>query len=146
MATYSIILMNTVTGYKVVSEKGLTLEQARKNKKKLVKFQKQYNLNDVSVKIKIEMNQHETFANALINRAISEWVGGNENTLLDFDEDSKEYKEAKAMLTFENLFDAILSDVMGETEEMWAREVRFAGKQFIEERIEQRLNACGYHR
>lgn len=91
-----------------------------------------------------EMNSHEAQVAKLISRATSEIIGGYENTLLDYPEDSEEYKEAKEILTHDTLFGMIYDYVMEESRSNYASHIRFAGKQFIEERIEKRLQKEGY--
>lgn len=91
-----------------------------------------------------EMNSHEKQVAKLISLATSEIIGGYENTLLDYPEDSEEYKEAKEILNHDTLFGMIYDYVMEESRRNYASHIRFAGKQFIEERIEKRLQKEGY--
>lgn len=92
----------------------------------------------------VKLNSHEKQVARLIANATSEIIGGFENTLLDYPEDSEEYKGAKAVLNHDTLFEMIYRYVMEESRSNYASHIRFAGKKFIEERIEKRLAKEGY--
>lgn len=94
----------------------------------------------------IEMNAHEKEVDRLISNAVSECIGGFENQLYDSLEGSEEWLAAKATLNHDTLFDMIYDEVMYySSNKRHASHIRFAGKAFIEERIERRLakEGCG---
>jgi hypothetical protein len=92
----------------------------------------------------ISMNTREREIDRLIQEAVSEWIGGLENTLMDFPEDSEDYKQAKKLLNHDSLFDIIYRDIMEESRSNKASHIRFAGKEFIADRIEKALKKDGY--
>lgn len=144
MATYGIRLENTVSGFKTILKKGLSKEEATQMKNDMNKKAEEAGLTDVKVVRFIEMNQHEKVINHLIQNCISELIGGLENQMMDNEEGSEEYEEAKAMLNHDMLFDAFYSDIMAETKRNAKSHLRFAGKGFIEDRIEKALERNGY--
>lgn len=93
-----------------------------------------------------EMNAHQREAFDYICAVMSEYIGGYENVLEDFSEDSEEYKRAKNFLTLPHseLINIIYNDVMGLSAKDMKRHLRFAGKDFIIERIDRRLTKWGY--
>ena len=92
----------------------------------------------------VKLNTHEKQVARLIQSATSEIIGGFENTLIDYPEGSEEYEEAKAILNHDTLFEMIYDHIMEESRGNHASHIRFAGKKFIEERIEARLKKEGY--
>ena len=93
----------------------------------------------------IEMNAHEKQVERLITEAVSEIIGGFENQLYDSEEGSEEWLAAKAVLNHDTLFGMIYDNVMYySSNKRHASHIRFAGKAFIEERIERRLTKEGY--
>ena len=93
-----------------------------------------------------EMNKHQKEAFRWISSVMSEYIGGYENTLLDYREEDEEYKEAKELLSKPRaeLAEIIYSMVMEESDKGTARHLRFAGTEFIMERINKRLDKWGY--
>lgn len=93
-----------------------------------------------------EMNAHEKVAFQLVCNAMSEWIGGLENQMMDNFEDSEEYKEAKEILGrgHQALEDDIYSMVMADSDKGSLKHLRFAGENFIRERISRRLTKWGY--
>lgn len=93
-----------------------------------------------------EMNAHQKQAFDFICEVMSEWIGGYENVLLDYEEDSEEYKKAKAFLAqgHEVLKELVYNGVMAMSDKGMAKHLRFAGKDFILERIDRRLTKWGY--
>lgn len=138
MATYKVTIENKEYGIKMEMFKGLTKEQAEEKKALFVP------VDGYEAHIYIEMNQHEKVINQLIMNCVSEWIGGLENTMLDYEEGSEEYENAKQMLNHDELFDMFYSDIMVETRRNYKSHLRFAGKAFIEERIEKALKKNGY--
>ena len=93
-----------------------------------------------------EMNAHQIVAFDFIVYVMSELIAANELTLEDCPEDSEEYKNAKEYLSQGH--DALLKDVYDEVMAMadkgTAKHLRFAGADFIKERISRRLTKWGY--
>lgn len=140
MATYGVRLRNTTCGVKNVVQKGMTKEEAVTLRDSL----KAIETDEVRVEAFIEMNQHERQVARLIQDAVSELIGGRENTMMDFPEDSEEYQMAKRDLNHDNLFEEVYDHVMALSRGNYASHIRFAGKEFIKERIESRLAKEGY--
>ena len=93
-----------------------------------------------------EMNAHQKLDFDFICKVMSEYIGGYENTLLDYPEDSEEYKDAKEFLgqSHEDLMNLIYDEVMTMSDSGMAKHLRFAGKDFILERIDRRLTKWNY--
>lgn len=93
-----------------------------------------------------EMNAHELLAFRFVCAEMSEIIGGNENTLNDYEEDSEEYKSAYEFLHsgHNELVDFIYRNVMIAADKGTAKHMRFAGEAFIRERISKRLTKWGY--
>lgn len=94
-----------------------------------------------------EMNAHQKAIFDIMTEVCSEYIGGYENTLSDFDEDDEEYVEAKNFLEMghDKLKDFIYNEVMKECKAgSNASHARFAGKDFLMERIEARLLKWNY--
>lgn len=94
-----------------------------------------------------EMNAHQKLIFDLMKEVMSEYIGGYENSLLDYQEGEQEYEEAKAFLTSgrENLTKEIYKEVMKRCEAgSNATHARFAGKDFLIERITRRLIKWDY--
>ena len=90
-------------------------------------------------------NSHEKLAIMLIKESMSSFIGGYENSLLDNDEDSEEYKSAYEFLHsgHENLVDTIYWDVM-HCQRGYEKHLRFSGETFIRDQISKRLEKWGY--
>ena len=140
MATYAVGFKNVVTGRVSIAMTGLSKEEATNMKNAMTEAETEI----VKAVMKIEMNKHEKAVDRLIQNAVSEIIGGFENTLYDYAEDDEEYKEAKRVLNHDTLFDMIYGDVIAESENNADSHIRFAGKKFIEDRIEARLKKEGY--
>lgn len=93
-----------------------------------------------------EMDAHQRQAFDFICEAMSDYIGGYENQLEDFAEGDKEYEEAKAFLAQdrETLIGIIYNEVMNRADKGTEKHLRFAGKEFITERIDRRLAKWGY--
>ena len=92
-----------------------------------------------------EMNNRQQIASRLAWEVCGDIVGGLENTLLDFDPEEKEYKNAEKMLKdHDSLVEMIYDDVMMDTDKSHLKHLRFVGKAFIIERIDRRLKKWGY--
>lgn len=93
-----------------------------------------------------EMNEHQKIATKFIAEAMSDLIGGFENQLEDAEDGSEEKKEAEAFLNMghEALVDRIYFEVMQSADKGTAKHARFAGTEFIKERISKRLEKWGY--
>ena len=93
-----------------------------------------------------EMNAHQLQAFDFIVYVMSELIAGQELVLEDFEEDSEEYKNAKEYLSQPKavLAEDVYNEVMNMSDKSMAKHLRFAGKDFIMERINKRLEKWGY--
>lgn len=93
-----------------------------------------------------EMNAHQKEAYRWISESMSEYIGGYENTLQDYEEEDEEYKEAEEFLNLphDELVEIIYNDVMAGADKGTAKHLRFAGAEWIKERISKRLTKWGY--
>lgn len=93
-----------------------------------------------------EMNAHQLVAFDFIVYAMSELVAAYELTLEDEPEGSEEYEAAKEYLGrgHDVLKQEIYDEVMAMADKGTAKHLRFAGKDFIMERIDRRLTKWGY--
>ena len=93
-----------------------------------------------------EMNAHQRLAFRFICEVMSELIAGNELIMEDYPDDSDEYKEASEYLNKprEVLADDVYEEVMSRSDKDMTRHLRFAGKEFIMERINKRLEKWGY--
>lgn len=135
MATYGIKL----NGQKIMH--GMSKAEAKEKLELLKNANEQYG---IKFTLCIEMNAHERVIDSLIQDAVSQFIGGYENTLSDYAEGTEEYEYAKKILNHDTLLDIIYKDVMVNSKRNYASHIRFAGKQFIIDRIETRLKKAGY--
>ena len=144
MATYGIKVV--IGNEKTVAKRGLSKEEAHRMADETnAKAQENGLAEHMKAIVFIEMNAHEKEVERLISNAVSELIGGWENAMNDSVEGSEEYESAKAMLNHDTLFDCIYEEVMYySSNKRHASHIRFAGKAFIEERIERRLKKEGY--
>lgn len=140
MATYGVRIRNLEAGIKYTMASGLTREQAIEMAERM----KALETDTIKISAFIEMNQHERQVDFLIQDAVSEFIGARECTMMDFPEDSEEYQMAKSSLNHDELFREIYDHVMEESQGNYRSHLRFAGKAFVEERIEARLKREGY--
>lgn len=90
-----------------------------------------------------ELNGHQARALRMVKEIYNDIIGGWENTLLDYSEDEDEYQRAyKALHNPEGLVETIYYDVV---RGMSDTEIRFAGKEWIKERIARKLLKDGYY-
>ena len=104
--------------------------------------------------IEINYRQKKAFLN--IYHAANWLIGGLENTLQDYDEDSEEYREAKAKLDdhkslVETIYDMATTDIYGPGScyfgtgaTSYLRDIRFCGREWLMERCERRVLKEGY--
>lgn len=94
-----------------------------------------------------EMNAHQRAIFDIMDELTKEYIGGNENTLLDFSEDEEEYQDAYEFLhqghdqLAEFFYDMVMASCKAGSN---AEHARFAGSAFLKERIEKRLTKWGY--
>ena len=103
-----------------------------------------------------EMNQRQKKAFYNIKYAANDLLGVLDNTLLDYPEDSDEYKSAYALLhDHDRLVKRLYSDAttcvygpnwcgFGPENERFIRDIRFCGKEWLMERCEKRITKEGY--
>lgn len=103
-----------------------------------------------------ELNERQKKAFKNIKYAAYDLLGGLENTLLDYPEDSKEYKSAKALLDdhdelvkeiYRYATSAIYEDGAcwgGKYAERMIRDINFCGKEFLMQCCEERVRKEGY--
>lgn len=144
MASYGVRLVNEEAGIKNDLKADMTYEEATKMRDELNANMAKVGMDTLKAVRFAKMNQHEKVINQLVRQCVSEWIGGLENTMQDYTEDTEEYQNAKAMLNHDDLFNMFYSDIMAETKRNAKSHLRFAGKKFIEERIENALEKCGY--
>lgn len=139
--TYEIVIRNVVTG------KEEALKKMPTDKATLTEMANRLNAmgGDLRAYVRLVMNEHERQIARLVKRAISEYIGGFENSMLDFKEGDEEYEDAKAFLGNHNLIvDTIYSDIMSESRSNYRSHLRFAGKETIMEIIENAVVKAGY--
>lgn len=103
-----------------------------------------------------DMNERQKKAFYNIKHAANDLLGGLENTMLDYSEDSEEYKSAERLL---NDHDALVKELYGmatsavydegfcgfsKAYQMIIRDINFCGKEWLMERCEKRITKEGY--
>lgn len=103
-----------------------------------------------------ELSQREKRAFKNIKYAANDLIGGLENTLLDYDKDSTEYKSAQAFLSnhdalVNELYNMSINAIYGDgfcafsnAAELYLRDIRFCGKDRLIEFCENRVSKLGY--
>lgn len=103
-----------------------------------------------------DMNERQKKAFYNIKYAANDLLGGLENTLYDYPEDSDEYKEAKALLgdhdkLVEYLYEWATTALYGEgfcsfgkSAKLFIRDINFCGKEWLMKRCEARITKEGY--
>ena len=103
-----------------------------------------------------DMNARQKKAFYNIKYAANDLLGGLENTMLDYPEDSKEYKSADALLKdhdalVKELYSMATTAVydegfcgFGKAYQMIIRDINFCGKDWLMERCEKRITKEGY--
>lgn len=88
-----------------------------------------------------EMNAHQLTAFRIMKEVYNDYIGGLENGMQDYDKDSSEYEDCKNDLeNHELLKETIYKLTIEEANRLGsAKHIRFAGKDFLLERIERRL-------
>ncbi len=103
-----------------------------------------------------EMNAQQKKAFYNIRNAADYLIGGLENTMMDYPEDSEEYREAKATLEdhaflVNQIYDLALTEIFteganifGGAAEAYLKDIRFCGKDWLMERVEKQVTKAGY--
>lgn len=103
-----------------------------------------------------EMNAQQKKAFYNIRNAANYLIGGLENTLEDYPEDSEEYQEAQATLDdhdflVNQIYDLALTEIFleganifGKAAEAYLKDIRFCGKEWLMERVEKQVTKAGY--
>lgn len=103
-----------------------------------------------------DCNERQKKAFRNIAHAASWIIGGLENTLLDYGEETAEYKSAKAKLAnhsglVNEIYAAATTDIytgdgvfFGAAAESCLKDIRFCGKEWLMERCEKRVTKLGY--
>lgn len=93
-----------------------------------------------------EMNSNQRMAFEIAAEATDNYIGGWENTMLDYDPDSEDYKLAKEALSYshDELVEIILSDCRIDTRWQKIENLHLVGLDFLRERISRRLTKYGY--
>ena len=103
-----------------------------------------------------EMNAQQKKAFYNIRNAANYLIGGLENTMEDYPEDSEEYQEAQATLEdhaclVSQIYDLALTEIFleganifGKAAEAYLKDIRFCGKEWLRERVEKQGTKAGY--
>lgn len=100
-----------------------------------------------------EMNERQKKAFRNVLGAANWIIGGWENTLEDYPEESDEYKSAQnALADHDGLVAAIYQEAINNVHDYALgfapasalKDIRFCGKEFIMERVEKRVAKMGY--
>ena len=93
-----------------------------------------------------EMNSNQKMAFEIAAEATDYYIGGWENTMLDYDHDSEDYKVAEEMLSLPHggLVENILSDCRMDIRWQRIENLHLVGLDFLRERISRRLTKYGY--
>lgn len=93
-----------------------------------------------------EMNSNERMVWEIAVENVNDYIGGFENDMEDWPEDSEEYKTAKNALSLshEELIDVILSWCRSDRRWQRIENLHFVGIEFMRERISKRLTKYGY--
>lgn len=93
-----------------------------------------------------QLNQNEATAIKLINYHYNSYVGGLENTMLDNEENSKEYIDAKNELSNPaRMVEIIYNEILSTEGATYSKQIRFCGAEWIKERIARHLKKDGYY-
>ena len=85
---------------------------------------------------RIECNMNQRRMWDAICREANTYIGGLENTLMDYERNTKEYKEAKAeLLSFEDVRAYVASEVYNSPEWKYSENTHFITKKWLDARI-----------
>ncbi len=93
-----------------------------------------------------EMNSNQKRVFMMVVDACNEFIGGWENTMMDYPEDDEEYKNAQEILGagHDTLVNWILSDIRHSTEWQRLEHLHFVSLEWTKERVDRRLKKMGY--
>ena len=149
---YKVLINNICFNFRKLSDADYF---ARKNGKVVFGIAKTENEKEFTMKVS-EMNERQKRAFHNIYWAAQHLLGGLENTLLDYSEDSDDYKSAEALLKnhkelVNRLYEMATTAVYGEgycgfgkRHQMEIRDINFCGKEWLMERCEKRITKEGY--
>ena len=149
---YKVLIGNICFNFRKLSDADYF---ARKNGKVVFGIAKTENEKEFTMKVS-EMNERQKRAFHNIYWAAQHLLGGLENTLLDYSEDSDDYKSAEALLKnhkelVNRLYEMATTAVYGEgfcgfgkQYQMEIRDINFCGKEWLMERCEKRITKEGY--
>ena len=149
---YKVLINNICFNFRKLSDADYF---ARKNGKVVFGIAKTENEKEFTMKLS-EMNERQKRAFHNIYWAAQHLLGGLENTLLDYSEDSDDYKSAEALLKnhkelVNRLYEMATTAVYGEgfcgfgkRHQMEIRDINFCGKEWLMERCEKRITKEGY--
>ena len=149
---YKVLIGNICFNFRKLSDADYF---ARKNGKVVFGIAKTENEKEFTMKVS-EMNERQKRAFHNIYWAAQHLLGGLENTLLDYSEDSDDYKSAEALLKnhkelVNRLYEMATTAVYGEgfcgfgkQYQMEIRDINFCGKDWLMERCEKRVTKEGY--
>lgn len=149
---YKVLIGNICFNFRKLSDADYF---ARKNGKVVFGIAKTENEKEFTMKLS-EMNERQKRAFHNIYWAAQHLLGGLENTLLDYSEDSDDYKSAEALLKnhkelVNRLYEMATTAVYGEgycgfgkRHQMEIRDINFCGKDWLMERCEKRITKEGY--
>lgn len=149
---YKVLIGNICFNFRKLSDADYF---ARKNGKVVFGIAKTENEKEFIMKLS-EMNERQKRAFHNIYWAAQHLLGGLENTLLDYSEDSDDYKSAEALLKnhkelVNRLYEMATTAVYGEgfcgfgkRHQMEIRDINFCGKEWLMERCEKRITKEGY--
>ena len=149
---YKVLIGNICFNFRKLSDADYF---ARKNGKVVFGIAKTENEKEFTMKIS-EMNERQKRPCHNIYWTAQHLLGGLENTLLDYSEDSDDYKSAEALLKnhkelVNRLYEMATTAVYGEgycgfgkRHQMEIRDINFCGKDWLMERCEKRITKEGY--
>ena len=149
---YKVLIGNICFNFRKLSDADYF---ARKNGKVVFGIAKTENEKEFTMKVS-EMNERQKRAFHNIYWAAQHLLGGLENTLLDYSEDSDDYKSAEALLKnhkelVNRLYEMATTAVYGEgfcgfgkRHQMEIRDINFCGKEWLMERCEKRITKEEY--
>lgn len=103
-----------------------------------------------------EMNERQKKAFRNIKYAAQQFIGGLENTMMDYEEDSEEYQEADNLLNdhdalVNEIYEMAITNIYDEGSEYFGpqagsmlKDIRFCGKDWLMERVDKRVTKEGY--
>lgn len=149
---YKVLIDNVCFSFRKLSDADYF---ARTNGRVVFGIAKTENKKEFTMKV-ADMNVRQKKAYYNIYWAAQHLLGGLENTLLDYSEDSEEYKSADETLKdhkllVDTLYEMATTAVYGEgfcgfgrQHQMAIRDINFCGKEWLMERCEKRITKEGY--